>query len=267
LHSSVPVITVAVANQYVLYECVFSALVTPQAMRIRHIVLLPLACLALPYFARLSHTENDFRRVMGVTDHKMCFYFLHKTFDWKISHSAKNSSRSSRKVNFNETCIFSIDFRKILKYQLSGKSVQWGQSCCMRSEGWTDTAKLTLDFRNFCERAQKHTYPFTVIDTCLDLNLWSIHTKGRTAILQHMCILQNLAPSLLFSSYFLQIPHGLAIKTLTDTSATNSRTNISVTIRPKSRTQNKHNIWLPLTNFKKHFRWPFKIQPPSHPLL
>jgi hypothetical protein len=121
----------------------------------------------------------------------------------------------------------------------------------MRTDGWTYTTKLTLLFPQFWGTRLKTHIPFTVIDMCLDLNLRSVHTKGRrTATLQHMYMLQSLAPSLLFPSYFLQIPHGLAIKTLTDTSATNSRTNISVTIRPKSRTQNKHNIWLTLTNFK-----------------
>jgi hypothetical protein len=57
--------------------------------------------------------------------------------------------------------------------------------------------------------------PFTVIDTCLDLNRWSIHTKEE---LQFCNICASckawLAPSLLFPTYFLQIPHGLAIKTL-----------------------------------------------------
>ena len=95
-------------------------------------------------------------------------------------------------------------------------------------------------FTQFLRTPLKTHIPFTVIDTCLDLNWWSIHTKGkRTAILQHMCImLKTRHLQLLFPSYFIQIPHDLAIKTLTDTSATNSRTNISPIIRLKSRTQN-----------------------------
>jgi len=59
--------------------------------------------------------------------------------------------------DFNETWIFSIDFREMLKYQFSCKSVKWELNCSICTEGQTgrrtdrqtDMTKLTVVFRNF----------------------------------------------------------------------------------------------------------------------
>ena len=80
----------------------FVALVIQHAMRMRHIVLVPVACLALPYFTRLSHTGNDFRGG-GVTDPKMCFDFLYNLTEIflilrRIRDTVTNVHKSSRKV-------------------------------------------------------------------------------------------------------------------------------------------------------------------------
>jgi hypothetical protein len=53
---------------------------------------------------------------------------------------------------FNETENFSTDFRKMLKYQISWKSVQLEVSS-MRKDGWIMT-KLIVAFRN-CAGAPK----------------------------------------------------------------------------------------------------------------
>jgi len=68
-----------------------------------------------------------------------------------------NLRRSSCKVAvflsyFNETWIFSIDFLKTLKYQISWKSVHWGPSCSMRTDRQTDMKKLASQF---CESTWK----------------------------------------------------------------------------------------------------------------
>jgi len=47
-------------------------------------------------------------------------------------------------VSFYETSIFSTNFRKIIKYQISWKSVRWEPRCSMRSEGRTDRPDETL---------------------------------------------------------------------------------------------------------------------------
>jgi len=67
-----------------------------------------------------------------VTEHKMCVLIFSTTFASNISHSKKNSAGCDYKCmpvfmyvlsEFNKTWIFSTDFLKPLKYQISWKSV------------------------------------------------------------------------------------------------------------------------------------------------
>jgi len=51
--------------------------------------------------------------------------------------------------DFNETWIISPDVRKILKYQISWKSVQWKGVPCEWMDRLTTMAKLVVAFRNF----------------------------------------------------------------------------------------------------------------------
>ena len=72
--------------------------------------------------------------------------------------------------HLNETWIFSTDFRKVLKYQISLKSVKWEPSCSMRTDRLTDMTELIAAFRNFAN-AHKNILELAVpqsISCCSD---------------------------------------------------------------------------------------------------
>jgi hypothetical protein len=55
------------------------------------------------------------------------------------------------KSHFNELRIFSTDFRKILQYKISLKSVLREVSCSIQMDGQRDMTKLMVAFRNFAK--------------------------------------------------------------------------------------------------------------------
>jgi len=95
---------------------------------------------------------------MNNNDSKFCGMLLRLL--WLII----NVHNSSCKVplfllDFNETWILSTDFRKILTYQISWKSLQWEPSFSMRTDrrtgGQAGMTKLIVTFRKFCANALK----------------------------------------------------------------------------------------------------------------
>jgi len=73
--------------------------------------------------------------------------------------------------DFNETWIFSIDFRQILKYQISWKSFQWKQNFpCRPSNRRTDMTTLIVAFRNFATHAWKAKLKLLKVNTSIWFN-------------------------------------------------------------------------------------------------
>ena len=101
----------------------------------------------------------------------MCFDFLHnfcqkKKFSFYEELSVIWSDVSGgfrvkyplQLSDFNGTWIFSTYFRKMLKYKISWKSVQWEQSCSVRTDGQTDRTTVIVAFRNFAKAPKNSPY-------------------------------------------------------------------------------------------------------------
>ena len=68
----------------------FVPLIIQHALRMRGVILSPVACPAVQKFSKLSHKLHDFRK-KRVMENKMCFFFRFvATSVCNISHSKKN---------------------------------------------------------------------------------------------------------------------------------------------------------------------------------
>jgi hypothetical protein len=118
-------------------------------------------CLPVPHLPKLSYKRQDFRGGGRIINAK-CVLILSKTSAWNIHHTIKNTARYYQKYiyiglhvrcqlffsYFNETWIFWTEFQKILKHQISLRSVQGEPSCFMRTDGLADMKEITATSRN-----------------------------------------------------------------------------------------------------------------------
>ena len=115
----------------------------------------------LYHILTLSHERHDLRgkKLLNI---KCTFLIFSTTFLGHISHSKKNWERCSYEctstltyttvtvVKFYRTSTFSTDFRQILKYQVSRKSLP----PAFYADGWTDRHDATNSrFSQFCVEA------------------------------------------------------------------------------------------------------------------
>jgi len=87
--------------------------------------------------------------------------------------------------DFNEIWILSIYFRKVRKYQISRKSVQWVPSCSLRTDGrangQTDETNLTVAFFfNFANASKHKTRLYPADDNNSEWKTPTPHTRPKS---------------------------------------------------------------------------------------
>ena len=134
-------------------EYVFVALGIQYAMSMRRIILPCVAYPAVLYVSLISEKRHDFLEKKGI-EHKKWVLIFSTISSYKISFWEECREIGSKMYfglhvkyplffcDFNGTCFFFTDFRKILKYQISWKSVQWEPSFSMWTDGQRSLTKL-----------------------------------------------------------------------------------------------------------------------------
>jgi len=136
----------------------------------RCIILSSVIYLAVPYLSTLSHTRHGFGG-KKFSEHKMCVlnflqilsqtFFLPRRTERNLITNVHSSLYKFPVIltRFYKSLNFSKDFRKIIKYKISWKSVQLELSCFMETErqtDWqTDMTKLTATFSNFSNASKE----------------------------------------------------------------------------------------------------------------
>ena len=127
------------------------------AMRMRRIIL---PCWPFRLYNIFPHylINGTIFEKKKVIEYKMCVLIFSTTLVWNlfiliiIDRDMINDLHVKYPLflsDLNVTWILQIDFQKILKYQISWKSVRWELRCSMRTYRRTDMTNKIIDFRNF----------------------------------------------------------------------------------------------------------------------
>jgi hypothetical protein len=122
----------------------------------------PVRCLSTLFYQRRNFFKEKLRNMKSVfllflRLSPVTFLFLRRT-EQDVTNIECWSSCEVPVTSFNEPWMFSAYFRKILKCQISWKSLQWSRvvPCGWKNDGRTDVTKQIVAFRNF-ENALKMT--------------------------------------------------------------------------------------------------------------
>ena len=143
---------------------IFWVLVCILAFCLSHIILSPMACLAIPYTSTSSYRGHAFWKKKLLSAKCVFIFFLQCLSEifLILRRIQRNNIKNIHTSSFNAPVIlirlqWNINvldgfFEKILKYKTSWKSVQWGQSFSIQTY-----RQLIVDFRTFTT-APKHGF-------------------------------------------------------------------------------------------------------------
>jgi hypothetical protein len=131
-------VTAAVERQYRIFWVCVCSLSYAACKQMRRIILLSVACPALPYFSKLFHKQNDFQKALL---NIQCVLLYSTTFVWNISQS-KNFSCQEK-------------FNKILSQMYTGIHVKYPLLLSDFNETW----RFSTDFRKKCSNIKFHENP------------------------------------------------------------------------------------------------------------